>query len=90
MCRNIRTLHNFEPHATSEEVHAAALQYVRKVSGSTKPSKANQEAFEEAVHEIAHITQHLLDSLVTQAPPKDRDAEAEKAKARAALRYGAA
>jgi hypothetical protein len=90
MCRNIRTLHNFEPHATSEEVHAAALQYVRKVSGSTKPSKANQEAFEEAVHEIAHITQHLLDSLVTQAPPKDRDAEAEKAKARAAVRYGAA
>jgi hypothetical protein len=90
MCRNIRTLHNFEPHATSEEVHAAALQYVRKVSGSTKPSKANQEAFEEAVHEIAHITQHLLDSLVTQAPPKDRDAEAEKARARAAVRYGAA
>jgi hypothetical protein len=90
MCRNIRTLHNFEPHATSEEVHAAALQYVRKVSGSTKPSKANQEAFEDAVHEIAHITQHLLDSLVTQAPPKDRDAEAEKARARAAVRYGAA
>jgi len=90
MCRNIRTLHNFEPHATSEEVHAAALQYVRKVSGSTKPSKANQEAFEEAVHEIAHITQHLLDSLVTQAPPKDRDAEAEKARVRAAVRYGAA
>ncbi|VXA98158.1 conserved hypothetical protein [Arthrobacter sp. 9AX] len=90
MCRNIRTLHNFEPHATSEEVHAAALQYVRKVSGSTKPSKANQEAFEEAVHEIAHITQHLLDSLVTQAPPKDRDAEAAKARARAAVRYGVA
>jgi hypothetical protein len=90
MCRNIRTLHNFEPHATSEEVHAAALQYVRKVSGSTRPSKANQEAFEDAVHEIAHITQHLLDSLVTQAPPKDRDAEAEKARARAAVRYGAA
>jgi hypothetical protein len=90
MCRNIRTLHNFEPHATSEEVHAAALQYVRKVSGSTKPSKANQEAFEEAVHEIAHITQHLLDALVTQAPPKDRDEEAAKARARAAVRYGAA
>jgi hypothetical protein len=90
MCRNIRTLHNFEPHATSEEVHAAALQYVRKVSGSTKPSKANQEAFEEAVHEIAHITQHLLDALVTQAPPKDREDEAAKAKARAAVRYGAA
>ena len=90
MCRNIRTLHNFEPHATSEEVHAAALQYVRKVSGSTKPSKANQEAFEEAVHEIAHITKHLLDSLVSQAPPKDRETEAAKAKARAAVRYGAA
>jgi hypothetical protein len=90
MCRNIRTLHNFEPHATSEEVHAAALQYVRKVSGSTKPSKANQDAFEEAVHEIAHITQHLLDALVTQTPPKDRDAEAAKARARASVRYGAA
>ena len=90
MCRNLRTLHNFEPHATSEEVHAAALQYVRKISGSTKPSKANQEAFDDAVHEIAHITQHLLDALVTQAPPKDRDAEAAKAKARAAVRYGAA
>lgn len=90
MCRNIRTLHNFEPHATSEEVYAAALQYVRKISGSTKPSKANQEAFDEAVHEIAHITQHLLDSLVTQAPPRDRETEAAKAKARAAVRYGAA
>ncbi|MEO5313681.1 DUF2277 domain-containing protein [Pseudarthrobacter sp. CC12] len=90
MCRNIRTLHNFEPHASSEEVHAAALQYVRKISGSTKPSKANQEAFDDAVHEIAHITQHLLDSLVTQAPPKDRDAEAAKAKARSAVRFGAA
>lgn len=90
MCRNIRTLHNFEPHATSEEVQAAALQYVRKISGSTKPSRANQEAFEEAVHEIAHITQHLLDSLVSQAPPKDRETEAAKAKARAAVRYGAA
>ncbi|TLM83925.1 DUF2277 domain-containing protein [Pseudarthrobacter sp. NamE2] len=90
MCRNIRTLHNFEPHATSEEVHAAALQYVRKISGSTKPSKANQEAFDEAVHEIAHITQHLLDSLVSSAPPKDREVEAAKAKARAAVRYGAA
>jgi hypothetical protein len=90
MCRNIRTLHNFEPHATSEEVHAAALQYVRKISGSTKPSKANQEAFDEAVHEIAHITQHLLEALVSQAPPKDRETEAAKAKARAAVRYGAA
>jgi len=90
MCRNIRTLHNFEPHATSEEVHAAALQYVRKISGSTKPSKANEEAFDEAVHEIAHITQHLLDALVTQAPPKDREAEAAKARARASVRYGTA
>ena len=90
MCRNIRTLHNFEPHATSEEVQAAALQYVRKISGSTKPSRANQEAFEEAVHEIAHITQHLLDSLVSQTPPKDRETEAAKAKARAAVRDGAA
>ncbi|GAA1770935.1 DUF2277 domain-containing protein [Agromyces humatus] len=87
MCRNIHTLHNFEPAATSDEVHAAALQYVRKVSGSTKPSKANAEAFERAVAEIAHITQHLLDDLVTTAPPKDRDVEAAKARARAARRY---
>ncbi len=88
MCRNIRPLHNFEPPATSDEVSAAALQYVRKVSGSTKPSKANQEAFDRAVREVAHATQHLLDSLVTSAPPKDREVEAEKARARAALRYG--
>jgi hypothetical protein len=87
MCRNIRPLHNFEPPATSDEVSAAALQYVRKVSGSTKPSKANQEAFDRAVREVAHATQHLLDSLVTTAPPKDREVEAEKARARAALRY---
>lgn len=87
MCRNIHTLHNFEPAATSDEVHAAALQYVRKVSGSTKPSKANAEAFDRAVAEIAHITQHLLDDLVTTAPPKDRDVEAAKARARAARRY---
>ena len=90
MCRNIRTLHNFEPHATSEEVHAAALQYVRKVSGSTKPSKANEDAYEAAVHEIAHITQHLLDSLVTHAPAKHREEEAAKARARAAVRFGTA
>lgn len=90
MCRNIRTLHNFEPHATSAEVEAAALQYVRKISGSTKPSKANEEAFTEAVHEIAHITQHLLDSLVSHAPAKNRDEEAAKAKARAAVRFGTA
>lgn len=88
MCRNIRQLHNFEPPATSDEVSAAALQFVRKVSGSTKPSQANQEAFDRAVREVAHATQHLLDSLVTTAPPKDREVEAEKARARAALRYG--
>ena len=87
MCRNIHTLHNFEPAATNDEVHAAALQYVRKVSGSTKPSKANAEAFDRAVAEIAHITQHLLDDLVTTAPPKDREIEAAKARARAARRY---
>lgn len=90
MCRNIRTLHNYEPPATSEEIHAAALQYVRKISGSTKPSKANEEAFERAVHEVAHATQHLIESLVTQAPAKDREEEAAKAKARAAVRFGAA
>ncbi|WP_104139348.1 DUF2277 domain-containing protein [Arthrobacter sp. ZGTC131] len=90
MCRNIRTLHNYEPHATSEEVYAAALQYVRKISGSTKPSKANEEAFERAVHEVAHATQHLLDALVTHAPAKDRTEEAAKARARAAVRFGAA
>lgn len=88
MCRNIRPLHNFEPPATSDEVTSAALQFVRKVSGSSKPSAANQEAFDRAVREIAHVTQHLLDDLVTSAPPKNREAEAEKARARAALRYG--
>ena len=87
MCRNIRTLHNFDPPARDDEVHAAALQYVRKVSGSTKPSQANQAAFDRAVHEIAHITQHLLDDLVTTAPPKDREVEAAKARARAEVRY---
>jgi hypothetical protein len=87
MCRNIRPLHNFEPPATRDEVTAAALQYVRKVSGSTKPSQANQAAFDQAVREIAHITEHLLDDLVTAAPPKDRDVEAAKARARAELRY---
>ncbi|GAA4422621.1 DUF2277 domain-containing protein [Georgenia halophila] len=87
MCRNIRTLHNFAPAATSDEVQAAALQYVRKVSGMTKPSQANQEAFDKAVHEVAHITEHLLDSLVTNAPPKDRETEAEKARERARKRY---
>ena len=88
MCRNIRTLHNFEPPATKDEVHAAALQYVRKVSGSTRPSTANQAVFDRAVEEIAHITRHLLDDLVTSAPPKDREIEAAKARARAEQRYG--
>jgi hypothetical protein len=87
MCRNIRPLNNFEPPATSDEVTAAALQYVRKVSGTTKPSLANQAAFDQAVREIAHITEHLLDDLVTTAPPKNRDVEAAKARARAELRY---
>ena len=89
MCRNIRTLHNFEPPATRDEVHAAALQYVRKVSGTTKPSQVNQAAFDRAVQEIAHVTEHLLADLVTSAPPKDRDVEAAKARARAELRYAA-
>jgi hypothetical protein len=87
MCRNIRPLNNFEPPATNDEVAAAALQYVRKVSGTTKPSQANQEAFDRAVREIAHITEHLLDDLVTTAPPKNREVEAAKARARAELRY---
>jgi hypothetical protein len=90
MCRNIRTLHNFEPPATRDEVQAAALQYVRKVSGTTKPSQANQAAFDRAVHEIAHITEHLLDDLVTAAPPKNREVEAAKARARAEQRYASA
>ncbi|MEI5675497.1 MULTISPECIES: DUF2277 domain-containing protein [unclassified Nocardioides] len=87
MCRNIRPLNNFEPPATSSEVTAAALQYVRKVSGTTKPSQANQAAFDRAVAEIAHLTEHLLEELVTTAPPKNREVEAERARARAALRY---
>ena len=87
MCRNIRQLHNFEPPATSDEVRAAALQYVRKVAGTTKPSLANQAAFDEAVAAVAHATQHLLDHLSTSAPPKNREVEAEKARARARARY---
>jgi hypothetical protein len=90
MCRNIHTLFNFEPPATSEEVDAAALQYVRKVSGFTKPSQANEEAFHRAVHEVAHATQHLLEALVTNAAPKDREVEAARKRARAAERYGTA
>jgi hypothetical protein len=89
MCRNIRPLYNFEPSATEEEVRAAALQYVRKISGFTKPSQANVEAFERAVDEVAHVSMHLLDALQTSAPPKDREAEAAKARARAAQRYAA-
>jgi hypothetical protein len=89
MCRNIRTLHNFEPPATDDEIRGAALQYVRKVSGSTKPSAANAEAFERAVDEVAHATAHLLAELVTSAPPKDREVEAAKRRARAAERYAA-
>jgi hypothetical protein len=90
MCRNIKTLHNFEPPATEEEVWAAALQYVRKVSGSAKPSKANEAAFARAVDEIAHVTRHLLHDLVTAAPPRDREVEAARARARAEKRFGAA
>jgi hypothetical protein len=90
MCRNIKTLHNFEPPATRDEIHAAALQYVRKVSGYNKPSQANEAVFEAAVEEIAHITRHLLDDLVTQAAPRDREVEAARARARAAVRFGSA
>ena len=88
MCRNIRVLYNFDPPTSSEEVHAAALQYVRKVSGMTKPSQANEAAFDRAVHEIAHVTEHLLADLVTTAAPKDREAEAERRRARAVARFG--
>jgi hypothetical protein len=90
MCRNIKTLHNFEPPATEGEVQAAALQYVRKVSGSTNPSRANEQAFARAVAVVTAATQRLLDSLVTTAPPRDREHEAAKAKARAAVRFGTA
>ena len=87
MCRSIRTLHNFEPPATRDEVHAAAVQYVRKLSGSAHPSKANQEAFDRAVAEVYAATERLLEEMVTTAPPKDRDVEAAKARARAEVRY---
>jgi hypothetical protein len=87
MCRNIRPLNNFQPPATRDEVTAAALQYVRKVSGTVRPSQANQAAFDAAVAEVAHATRHLLDALVTTAPPKDREVEAAKARARAQARY---
>jgi hypothetical protein len=87
MCRNIRTLHNFEPPATRDEVHAAAVQYVRKISGATRPSAANQAAFDLAVSEVASATLRLLDGLTTSAPPKDREVEAAKARARSEARY---
>ena len=88
MCRNIKTLYNFEPSATDEEIRAAALQYVRKLSGFNTPSKANEAAFNSAVEDIASISERLLASLQTAAPPKDREAEAAKARARSALRFG--
>jgi hypothetical protein len=87
MCRNIRTLYNFSPPATEDEVHAAALQYVRKISGFVKPSKANDEAFAHAVEAVAAVSRQLLEDLETTAPPKDREVEAAKARARAAKRY---
>jgi hypothetical protein len=89
MCRNIRTLHNFDPPATEEEIHASALQYVRKISGFTKPSKANEEAFHAAVHEVAEVSARLLATMTTNAPPKNREVEAAKARARSAERYAA-
>ena len=89
MCRNIRTLHNFEPPATEDEIRASSLQYVRKISGFTKPSQANAEAFERAVDEVAAVTARLLGQLVTNAAPKDREVEAAKARARSAARYAA-
>jgi hypothetical protein len=89
MCRNIRTLHNFDPPATDEEVRAAALQYVRKVAGASRPSRANAAAYERAVETIAEATRQLLDALVTSSPPKDREVEAAKARARSAQRYAA-
>lgn len=90
MCRNIRPLHNYEPPATDEEVHDAALQFVRKVSGYSRPSAANREVFDRAVAKVAAAVQDLLDSLVTSAPPRDREVEAARARARAARRYGTA
>jgi hypothetical protein len=88
MCRNIRTLFNFEPPATDDEIHASALQFVRKLSGFTHPSKANEEAFNRAVHEVSHAAHHLLESLETASPPRDREVEAMKAKERSRVRFG--
>lgn len=90
MCRNIKTLHNFEPPATTDEIRASALQFVRKLCGSSKPSLANEEAFNRAVDEVTHVAQHLLDSLITHAPPRNRQAEALKARDRSAKRFGLA
>ncbi len=90
MCRNIKTLHNFEPPASEDEVRASALQYVRKISGASKPSRANEEAFEEAVTAITEVTERLLDRLVSPAPPKNREVEAAKAKARSEKRFATA
>jgi hypothetical protein len=90
MCRNIKTLHNFEPPVTEDEIRAAALQYVRKISGTTKPSHANEEAFARAVDEVAAASSRLLAALVTKAPPRDREVEAARARARAVERYGVA
>jgi hypothetical protein len=89
MCRNIKTLHNFEPPATNDEVRASALQFVRKISGFTKPSQANEEVFNRAVNEIAHLAHHLLEDLVTTAPPRDREVEAARARARSLKRFAA-
>ena len=88
MCRNIKTLFNFDPPATDEEIRASALQYVRKLSGATKPSAVNQEVFDRAVDEVTEVTRRLMSSLVTSAPPKNREVEAEKARARAQKRFG--
>ena len=90
MCRNIKTLHNFHPPATDQEIRPSSLQFVRKLSGFTKPSKANEEAFNRAVDEVTHVAQHLLDSLVTNVPPRNREIEALKARARSAKRFGVA
>lgn len=90
MCRNIRTLFNFEPQATDDEIRASALQFVRKLSGFTKPSKANEAVFDAAVEEVSRVARRLIDSLETNSPPRDREVEAAKAKARAAARYGSA
>lgn len=87
MCRNIKTLHNFLPPATHDEIRASSLQFVRKLSGFTKPSKANEEAFNRAVHDVTHAAEHLLEALVTNAPPRDRDVEAQKARVRSAKRF---